>query len=70
MRRLMYQSLIWAAVMGNDAGGLATATDAENMKRLSDPLVDGVGRNPKFGCDFFGGKVVGDQPKTFELALV
>ena len=42
VRRLMYQTLIWAAVLRNDARGLGPAFDAEDLERLTDALIDGV----------------------------
>ena len=47
----MYQSLIWPAVLGDDARGLGAALDAEDLERLADPLIDGVRRNVELGRD-------------------
>ena len=58
VRRLMYQSLIFAAVTGDDARGLAAALDAEDMERAADALVDGVRRNVELGRDFLRGQMV------------
>jgi hypothetical protein len=38
----MYQTLIWPAVLRNDARGLGTPLDAEDRKCLADALIDGV----------------------------
>jgi len=38
----MYQSLIWATVLGNEARGLAAALDAQDMERAANALVDRV----------------------------
>jgi hypothetical protein len=64
----MYQTLIWAAVLGNDARRLAPALDAEDVERAADALVDGVRRDMKFGRDFLGRKMLVDQPQAIELA--
>jgi hypothetical protein len=56
----MYQTLIWAAVPGNDAGGLAAALDAEDVQRAADTLVDGMRGDLEFGRDFLGGQVLVD----------
>jgi len=42
IRRLMYQPLIWAAVLGDEASGLATALHAEDVQRAANALVDGM----------------------------
>jgi len=42
VRRLMYQSLIWPAVLGNEARRLAAALDAQDMERAANALVDRV----------------------------
>ena len=42
VRRLMYQSLIWFAALGDDARRLRAPTDAERMQRLANALVDRV----------------------------
>jgi hypothetical protein len=45
VRRLMYQSLIWPAVLRDQARRLSAAGNAENLQRLADSLVDRVGRD-------------------------
>jgi len=42
VRRLMYQSLIWAAVLSDDARCLTAALDSKDVERSSHALVDGV----------------------------
>ena len=42
VRWLMYQTLIFAAVLGDDARGLAAALDTKDMQRAADPLIHGV----------------------------
>jgi hypothetical protein len=54
VRRLMYQSLIWSAVLRDETSGLSTPLDAEDLKRLADALVDGVRRDIELGRDFLG----------------
>jgi hypothetical protein len=54
VRRLMYQSLIWAECLSYHAGGLRAALDAEEMKRAADALVDGMRRNAQLDGDFLG----------------
>jgi hypothetical protein len=68
VRRLMYQSLIWATVLGNEARRLAAALDAKDMKRAADALVDRVRRNAKFSRDLFRGMVRVHEPQAVELA--
>ena len=40
VRRLMYQTLIFAFVLGNEAGGLRSALDAQDLEGLAHALVD------------------------------
>lgn len=68
IRRLMYQSLIWPAVAGNEAGGLGAALDAEDVERAANALVDRVGRDIELRGDLFRGKVLVDEPQAIELA--
>jgi len=42
VRRLMYQSLIWPVMAGNDPRGLSAALHPKNSKSLPNALVDGV----------------------------
>src|SRR3954447_25670442 len=42
VRRLMYQSVIWPAVLRHEAGSLLARLDAEDRKRLADPLIDSM----------------------------
>ena len=67
MRRLMYQPLIWAAVAGDEAGGLGPAFDPQDVERAADALVDGVGRDVELGRDFLGRQMLRDQPQAIEL---
>ena len=53
VRRLMYQSLIWAPVLGDDARGLGPPFDAEGLESLADALVDGMRRNIELAGDLF-----------------
>ena len=68
IRRLMYQTLIWAAVLRNEAGGLAAALDAEDVERAADALIDGVRRDVQLGRDFLRRQMLIDQPEAVELA--
>ncbi len=43
VRRLMYQSLIWSAVLGNQARGLGPPLDAQHLQGAADSLIDGMG---------------------------
>ena len=54
VRRLMYQPLIFAAVLRDDAGGLAAALDAEDLKSPADALIDGVRRDRQRRRDLLG----------------
>jgi hypothetical protein len=38
----MYQSLIWVAVLRNDACCLAAALDSKDVESAADALIDGV----------------------------
>jgi hypothetical protein len=67
VRRLMYQSLIWAAVLPDDARRLVAPLDAEDVKRLADPLVYGVRRDVEGGGNFLGRQVFVDEPQAVEL---
>jgi len=53
VRRLMYQPLIWAGVLGNDARGLAAALDAKDVQGTANALVDGVRRDCELAGDLF-----------------
>ena len=39
VRRLMYQSLIWPLVLGNDARGMGPPVDTKGRKRVADALI-------------------------------
>jgi hypothetical protein len=54
VRRLMYQPLICAFVLGDDPRRLRAALDTKDCERLANPLVDGVRRNVELGSDFLG----------------
>jgi len=68
VRRLMYQTLIWPAELRDDARGLGAAVNTEDMKRLSNPLVDGVRRYPELCGDFLGTQMLIDKAQAIELA--
>jgi len=52
VRRLMYQTLIWAAVLSDDPRRLRSPHDAKRLERLANPLIHGVRRDSKLGGDF------------------
>jgi hypothetical protein len=76
MRRLMYQTLMCGGaglgapgvVLGDQAGCLRAAFDAENVQRAADALIDGVRRDVELGGDFLGVEVLVDQAQAIELA--
>ncbi|MEO5611405.1 MAG: hypothetical protein ABIQ67_01355 [Sphingomicrobium sp.] len=57
----MYQPLIWAAVEGDEAGGLAAPLDAKDVERAADALIDGVRRDVELVGDFLGRQMLVDQ---------
>ena len=69
VRRLMYQSLIWPFVAGNDSRGLRASFNAEDLERLTDALVDRVRRNVELGRDFLRIEVLVDEEEAVELTL-
>jgi hypothetical protein len=68
VRRLMYQTLIWPAVLRDNACRLIAPLHAKRGERLADALVDGVRRNLQLGGDLFGGEELVDEAQTIELA--
>ena len=68
VRRLLYQALIWAAVLRHQAGGLGSPLDAEDVERAADALVDRVRRDGELDGDLFGRMMGIDQPQAIELA--
>jgi hypothetical protein len=64
----MYQTLIWAAVAGDEAGGMGPALHSEDLERAADALVDGMRGDFEFGGDFLGGQMLVDQQQAIELA--
>ena len=67
VRRLMYQTLIWAMVAGDDPRGLGAPLDAEDRQGLPDSLVDGVRRDFKLGGDFLRRQQLIDEQEGIEL---
>jgi hypothetical protein len=53
VRRLMYQSLIWIFVAGDDARRLRPPLDTEDAKRLTNPLIDRMGGDVELGRNLF-----------------
>ncbi|HVM23148.1 MAG TPA: hypothetical protein VM308_07615 [Sphingomicrobium sp.] len=68
VRRLMYQSLIWAFVLGDDPGRLGAAVDTKDLQRLADALIDRMRRNVELARDFLRGQMLVDEQKAVELA--
>jgi hypothetical protein len=68
VRRLMYQSLIWRAVLSNDARRMGAPLDAQRPQRLPDPLIDGMRRNLQLGRNLLGTEVQVDEPQAVQLA--
>jgi hypothetical protein len=68
VRRLMYQSLIWAMHLGDQPGGLRAPVDTKNVQGAANPLVHGVRRNAKLDRDFLGGEMLVDEQQGIELA--
>ena len=64
----MYQTLIWSAVAGDDAGGLGPALDSQDVESAADTLVDGVRGDLELGGDFLGRQMLVDQAQAIELA--
>jgi hypothetical protein len=67
VRRLMYQSLIWVFVAGDDARRLCAPLDTEDAKRLPDPLIDGVRRDVELGRNLLRIEVLVDEKEAVEL---
>jgi hypothetical protein len=68
VRRLMYQSLIWPFVLGDDARRLSAALNTQNRQGLANPLIDGVRRDVKLARNFLGRQMLVDEAKAIELA--
>jgi hypothetical protein len=67
VRRLMYQSLIWVFVAGDDARRLRAPLDTEDAKRLPDPLIDSVRRDVELGRNLLRIEVLIDEQQAVEL---
>jgi hypothetical protein len=68
VRRLMYQSLILALVLRDDASGLGAALNSKNSKGLANALVDRVRGDIELARNFLGAEVLVDQEEAVELA--
>ncbi|MEO7601899.1 MAG: hypothetical protein ABIS39_01345 [Sphingomicrobium sp.] len=68
VRRLMYQTLIWAAVARDNARRLGPPLHAKDVQGLADALVDGVRGDSELVRDFLGREVLVDQQEAVELA--
>jgi len=73
VRRLMYQSLIWRALLrqvpGDDSRRLLSPLDSKRVQCLADALIDRVRGDFELGCDLFRGHVLIDQAQAVDLAL-
>jgi hypothetical protein len=75
IRRLMYQTLMWARVEAESArrvardhaGGLSAPLDAEDVQGAANALVDGMRGNVELGGDFLGRKMLLNQAQAIEL---
>ena len=54
MRRLMYQTLIWSADLGDDARRLGPTFDLQDLKRAADALIDRMRGDIQLYGDLFG----------------
>ncbi|HEX6661668.1 MAG TPA: hypothetical protein VF067_07355 [Sphingomicrobium sp.] len=68
VRRLMYQTLIRAGVLGDDARSLAATLDSEGMESAPNALVDGVRRDVELGRDLLRRQMLIDEEQTVELS--
>jgi len=64
----MYQTLIWAAVVGDEASSLAAPLDPKDVERPADALVDGMRGDMELVGDLLGGKVLVDQQQAIKLS--
>lgn len=67
VRRLMYQSLIWSAVLRDHPCGLAAPLNLEDRQGLANTLVDCVRRDLQPGGDLFRTQVLINKAQTVEL---
>ena len=67
VRRLMYQSLIWPLVAGDDPRSLRAALYSKDSEGLPNSLIDCVRRDMKLGRDFLGAEVLIDKAQAIEL---
>jgi hypothetical protein len=69
VRRLMYQPLIWLAVLRDDAGGMLPPRNAEHVQCLADTLIHGVRRDSELDRNLLGGEMLVDEAQAIELPL-
>src|SRR4029077_20711117 len=69
VRRLMYQTLIWPAVLRDEAGSLGSPLNGERVQGLANALIDRVVRDVEFGRDFFGRQMLVAQAQAIELPI-
>lgn len=68
VRRLIYQTLIWAKLSRHQTRGLRPALNPEDLEREADALVDGVRGNTELDRNFLGREMLVDQAEAIELA--
>jgi hypothetical protein len=56
-------------LVGNHPRRVAPALYAELVEGPADPLVDGVGADPQFGCDFLAAVMAVHQQQALDLAI-
>jgi hypothetical protein len=64
----MYQPLIWTAVVGDEASGLAAPLDPQDVERPADALVDGMRGDMELVGDLLGREMLVDQQQAIELS--
>jgi hypothetical protein len=67
VRRLMYQSLILALVLGDDARRLGASLNSKDGKGLANALVDRVWGDLELARNLLGAEVLVDKEEAVEL---
>jgi hypothetical protein len=67
VRRLMYQSLIWPGMQGDDPRRLRSALDSQDVQGLADALVDGVRGDPELRRNLLRAQMLVDEAQAIEL---
>lgn len=63
----MYQTLIWFGVLSYHACRLRPALDAKDLQRLTDTLIDGMGRDAELRGNLLGTQMLVDEAQAVEL---